>query len=1430
MIPEPPARTNPEDVAVSGISLDYTEISLTLTNPRHQLNATIDPPDATNKAFSWTSMNPAVAKVDSSGLVTAVAPGEAVIMAITQDGVKSATCVVRVTSRENISGFTVIPGNGEFSLYWTNPDSPDFEYVILKVSAAASPASDPPLFEKRINKTDSPNNNYTITGLSNGTTYAVKACAYYRDGSFSGETAKSQSPAPPVTELRLDTLLAVPVKGGTADSSPVTNLAEFASVERSWKNGDGSPLTGAFEEGKVYKAVLVITAKPGYTFAGAGSFTHGGASDLSVLVSADYRAATITVSFPAVERESGSGSANSGDPEDPDDPSAPAAVTGISLDYTAIDLTLTNPTRQLTPVISPANAADKTVTWSSMNPVVARVNSSGLVTALSPGTAVIMAVTQDGGRTAACTVNITDSNRSNVTGFALVPGNNKLDMSWVNPPAADFEYVMIRANPANGSLAVPQRVDKPDQSYTAQGLTNGTPYEISISAHYSDGTQSGETTLSPVAPSSTVGVTGISLDLTELALTMTSPTGQLTPVITPPNATNMTVTWASMNPGVAKVNGSGLVTALTPGTAVIMVITQDGGKTASCLVTVSASGLANVTGFTAVPGNTEIGLNWTNPTAAEFESVVISAVPTAGSLSSAKTINKTDSPNNSYTVTGLDNGTSYTIKIKAHYSGGGNSGETTANVIPAATVTDILLDSLISAPVTAASPNTAPTTAHNQFTSVARAWKKGDDSPHTGSFQAGQVYKAVLTITVKQAYTFAGVSGFSYTAASSVTHMFTGDYKTATVTITFPPTLGVTVSGKITGGGGDLEGAAVQLKKDGTADYLSPAATGTDGTYTISGVAAGTYTIAVSKPGYSSAVISSFTVTTVNVTGRNATLNRTVTALDLSGLVDIPLPATAPDTSVTLPGGAAGQYTSGSVTWQRTTGTGTVSTFEPGTAYKVTFTLNAASGWSFSGLVSGDFSFSGASRVSAAITNGSSAALTLEFPTVQWTEVNTNTASGSTSLIENLNWIKANGRPGENYTVTVVLDETIPTQILNVGDSPYKLINVNITIQGDTPTRTVRLSGTGPLFDLIGAGPTQKITLTLKDITLQGVSGNNAPLVRATTSANLVMEAGSKITGNSYSYGGGVSVSGGNFTMTGGEISGNSSYNGGGVCLASSSFTMEGGKISGNSSSYGGGGVYLSSSSFTMKGGELSGNSSSNGGGVYLASSSSTMEGGEMIANSSTASGGGVYFSATGGSPSFTMSGTVIKGNTAKTTGSGNAMGGGVYFSSSNTSVSFTMSGGTVEGNTAETTGSGSAMGGGVYFSPSSSFTMSGTVIKGNTAKTTGSGSAAGGGIYLSSSFSSLTMESGEISGNYVNSSAAGSGGGGVYANGTLRKTGGLITGDGNTAHTPGDSENTASNGSGHAVLLSKGWKRNSDAGAGVNMDSGLAGPSGGWE
>ena len=167
-------------------------------------------------------------------------------------------------------------------------------------------------------------------------------------------------------------------------------------------------------------------------------------------------------------------------------------VTGVSLDKTTLSFNAIGQSKTLTATVEPADATNKNVSWSSSNPSVAAVDN-GIVTAVGEGTAVITVTTEDGGKTATCTVTVT------------------IDTS--------------------------------------------------------------------------VPVQGVSLDNTSLYMTKMGQSAQLTATVEPANATNKNVTWSSSNTAVATVE-NGIVTAVGNGTAVITVTTEDGGKTATCSVTV----------------------------------------------------------------------------------------------------------------------------------------------------------------------------------------------------------------------------------------------------------------------------------------------------------------------------------------------------------------------------------------------------------------------------------------------------------------------------------------------------------------------------------------------------------------------------------------------------------------------------------------------------------------------------------------------------------------------------------------------------------------------------------------------------------------------------------------------------------------------------
>ena len=87
----------PTTVAVTGVTLNKTEATLTAKGQTVQLTATVAPANATNKNVTYTTSNEKVATVTPEGLVTAVAKGTADITVTTADGNKTAVCKVTVS-------------------------------------------------------------------------------------------------------------------------------------------------------------------------------------------------------------------------------------------------------------------------------------------------------------------------------------------------------------------------------------------------------------------------------------------------------------------------------------------------------------------------------------------------------------------------------------------------------------------------------------------------------------------------------------------------------------------------------------------------------------------------------------------------------------------------------------------------------------------------------------------------------------------------------------------------------------------------------------------------------------------------------------------------------------------------------------------------------------------------------------------------------------------------------------------------------------------------------------------------------------------------------------------------------------------------------------------------------------------------------------
>ena len=109
------------------------------------------------------------------------------------------------------------------------------------------------------------------------------------------------------------------------------------------------------------------------------------------------------------------------------------AVTGVTLDKTAATVGV-GKTVTLTATVMPANAADKSVTWTSSDAGVASVDTSGVVTGVKAGTATITA--KAGDKTATCMVTVTSGEIDPGTGGEVTPGTDTTPRYYYNATTA----------------------------------------------------------------------------------------------------------------------------------------------------------------------------------------------------------------------------------------------------------------------------------------------------------------------------------------------------------------------------------------------------------------------------------------------------------------------------------------------------------------------------------------------------------------------------------------------------------------------------------------------------------------------------------------------------------------------------------------------------------------------------------------------------------------------------------------------------------------------------------------------------------------------------------------------------------------------------------------------------------------------------------
>lgn len=169
-------------------------------------------------------------------------------------------------------------------------------------------------------------------------------------------------------------------------------------------------------------------------------------------------------------------------------------VTGVTLNKTTLDLKI-GETGQLAATVAPSDATSKDVTWTTSNANVATVDQNGKVTAIGQGTATITATTVDGGKTATCTVTVTQSGSSNtvvtidLSNLGLENGVLKLDVN-------ELYSAQLKATPTGTTFSatgLPQGLP-----LTSGGLLSGSvptegTYNVTLTATAPDGTKATQT-------------------------------------------------------------------------------------------------------------------------------------------------------------------------------------------------------------------------------------------------------------------------------------------------------------------------------------------------------------------------------------------------------------------------------------------------------------------------------------------------------------------------------------------------------------------------------------------------------------------------------------------------------------------------------------------------------------------------------------------------------------------------------------------------------------------------------------------------------------------------------------------------------------------------------------------------------------------------
>ena len=250
---------------------------------------------------------------------------------------------------------------------------------------------------------------------------------------------------------------------------------------------------------------------------------------------------------------------------------SPKAVEGISLNTSELTIDI-GTKHQLLATVAPSDAYNKVIHWVSDSTNIVEVDEyTGELTAVSGGTAIITAITDDGGYVAQCVVTV------NVGVKSVDMDKGEADMTVGQSLTLTANITPAGASNKNISWTSSNEKVATVNNGVVTALKTGT---TTVTVTTEDGGYTAECVINVTNP-----VTGIALSDTT-AMMYLDGTKQLTATVAPLDADDPTVIWSSSDDYTVSVDKNGLLTALGTGTAVITARTQDGGYTATCTVTV----------------------------------------------------------------------------------------------------------------------------------------------------------------------------------------------------------------------------------------------------------------------------------------------------------------------------------------------------------------------------------------------------------------------------------------------------------------------------------------------------------------------------------------------------------------------------------------------------------------------------------------------------------------------------------------------------------------------------------------------------------------------------------------------------------------------------------------------------------------------------